>query len=157
VVALTILAAGTSLPEVATSLVAAVRGQRDLAVGNVVGSNIFNVLGILGLAGLVAPRGLETSPALLAFDLPVMVAVGVACLPIFFTGHEIRRWEGILLLIGYLLYVTYLILDSTGHDALSGFTTIALLFALPLALLGVAGSVVNAIFKRRKTDRPAPR
>jgi len=152
VVALTIVAAGTSLPEVATSVVAAVRGQRDLAVGNVVGSNIFNALGILGLAGLAAPAGLEAPTSLLAFDLPVMLAAGVACLPIFFTGHEIRRWEGGLFLAGYALYVSYLVLDSTGHDALAGFSAIALYFALPLALLGVIGSVVNALRERRPSS-----
>ena len=91
VIGLTIVAAGTSAPEVATSIVATFRGQRDIAIGNVVGSNIFNILGIVGLSGLIAPDGIAVAPAVLRFDLPVAIAVCVACLPIFFTGHSISR------------------------------------------------------------------
>ena len=100
VVGLTIVAAGTSMPEVATSVVAALRGERDIAVGNVVGSNTFNILGVLGLSALVAPTGLMVPQSMLSFDLPVMIAVAAACLPIFFTGNLIARWEGALFL-GY--------------------------------------------------------
>jgi len=150
VIGLTVVSAGTSLPEVATSLVAAFRGQRDIAVGNVIGSNIFNVLAILGATGLLAPTALPVPPSLLAFDLPVMAAVAVACLPIFFTGHEIRRWEGALLLGGYLAYVTFLVLDAAAHDALSGFTAAMLWFVLPLALLGVIGSVAGTLRAKRR-------
>lgn len=96
VIAITIVAAGTSFPELATSVVAAIRGERDIAIGNVVGSNIFNILGIIGVAGLVAPDGIAISPAVLRFDLPVAITACVACLPIFFTGHKISRWEGVL-------------------------------------------------------------
>ncbi|MDF2773712.1 MAG: Na+/Ca+ antiporter, CaCA family, partial [Geminicoccaceae bacterium] len=81
VIGLTIVAAGTSLPEVATSVLATLRGERDIAVGNVVGSNIFNLLAVLGLGSLVAPEGVPVSPGALAFDMPVMVAVAVAALP----------------------------------------------------------------------------
>ena len=94
VIGLTIVAAGTSLPEVATSILAAFRGERDIAVGNVVGSNIFNLLAVLGLAGLVAPGGLPAPAALLRFDLPVMVAVALACLPIFASGARDRALGG---------------------------------------------------------------
>ncbi|MCS7102198.1 MAG: calcium/sodium antiporter, partial [Burkholderiaceae bacterium] len=98
VIGLTVVAAGTSLPEIATSVVAALRGERDIAVGNVVGSNVFNLLGCLGAAALVAPAGLTVAPAVLNFDAWVMLAVAVACLPIFITGREIARWEGALFL-----------------------------------------------------------
>ena len=101
VIGLTIVAAGTSLPEVATSVVATIRGQRDIAVGNVVGSNTFNILGCLGVSGLVAPGGLAVAPPLLSFDLWVMLAAAVACLPIFVTGRVIARWEGSLFLLYY--------------------------------------------------------
>ncbi len=83
VIGLTIVAAGTSLPEVATSVLAAWRGERDIAVGNVVGSNIFNILGVLGVSGLLASDGLTVSTSLLRFDIPAMIAVAVACLPYF--------------------------------------------------------------------------
>ena len=94
VIGLTVVAAGTSMPEVATSIIATIRGERDIAVGNVVGSNIYNIRAVLGLAALVSPAGVGVAPAALDFDIPVMVAVAVACLPIFFTGHVIARWEG---------------------------------------------------------------
>jgi cation:H+ antiporter len=113
VIGLTIIAAGTSLPEVVTSVMAAWRGERDIAVGNVVGSNIFNILCVLGLASLVAPSGIEISTTALRFDIPVMIAVAVACLPIFFTGNVITRWEGGLFFAYYIAYTTYLILAAT--------------------------------------------
>lgn len=132
VIGLTIVAAGTSLPEVATSILAAVRGQRDIAVGNVVGSNLFNILGVLGLAGAVAPGGIPVSPVAMAFDVPVMVAVAIATLPIVFTGHRINRWEGILLLGYYAAYTGFLVLDATRHDALPAFSWVMATFVLPL-------------------------
>ncbi len=135
VVGLTIVAAGTSLPEVATSILAAIRGERDIAVGNIVGSNIFNILGVLGISASVAPAGLAVAPSLLAFDLPVMAAVAVACLPIFFTGHLIARWEGALFLAYYAAYSAYLILDASGHDAQVGFSMVMGGFVLPLTVI----------------------
>jgi cation:H+ antiporter len=141
VIGLTIVAAGTSLPEVATSVLAAVRGERDIAVGNVVGSNIFNLLSVLGLSGLLAPAGLPAPPALLRFDLPVMVAVAVACLPIFASGSLIARWEGALFLFYYAAYTAYLVLAAQQHDALPAFSAVMETFVLPLTAvtLGVVG------------------
>ena len=112
VVGLTIVAAGTSVPELATSLVAVVRGERDIAIGNVVGSNIFNILGILGLAGLMTPGGMAVPNSMLWFDLPIMVAVAAICLPIAFTDRKIGRGEGAALLVVYLAYVSYLVLSA---------------------------------------------
>jgi cation:H+ antiporter len=112
VIGLTIVAAGTSLPELATSVVASIRGERDIAVGNVVGSNLFNLLAVLGVAGVVSPSGIAVSPQVLHFDLPVMVAVAIACLPIFFTGSRISRREGALFLGGYIAYTAYLIFTA---------------------------------------------
>ena len=138
VVALTIVAAGTSLPEVATSLIAAVRGERDIAVGNVVGSNIFNVLAVLGASSVVAPDGIAVAPAALRFDIPVMITVAAACLPIFVTGAGIARWEGALFLGYYGAYLTWLVLDAQGHDAVAPFGAIMLWFVLPLTFLTLA-------------------
>jgi cation:H+ antiporter len=132
VIGLTIVAAGTSLPEVATSILAAIRGERDIAVGNVIGSNIFNILAVLGLSATVAPTSLAVSPAVLAFDIPVMVAVAVACLPIFFTGNLIARWEGFLFLAYYVAYTAYLIMLATRHDALGPYSTVMGTFVLPI-------------------------
>jgi cation:H+ antiporter len=144
VIALTIVAAGTSLPEVATSVLASLRGERDIAVGNVIGSNLFNLLGILGLSSLVAPGGSRVAPAALAFDIPVMIAVSVACLPILFTGYRIARWEGALFLAYYAAYTLYLILDAAGHDALAAFSAVMALFVIPLTAITLALLAVRA-------------
>src|SRR5690606_23112147 len=94
IIGLTVVAIGTSMPEIATSTIAAVRGERDIAIGNVVGSNIFNICAVIGVAGLVSPGGIPVSDAARHFDLWVMLAVAFACLPIMLTGREISRWEG---------------------------------------------------------------
>ncbi len=136
VIGLTIVAAGTSMPEVATSLTAALKGERDIAVGNVVGSNTFNILGCVGLSGVVAGSGgLALAPSLLNFDIWVMLAVALACLPVFLTGREIARWEGAVFLGYYLAYVTYLILAAQQHDALQAFSTTMLGFVVPLTII----------------------
>lgn len=149
IIGLTIIAAGTSMPEVATSIVAAVRGERDIAVGNVVGSNIFNLLAVLGLTSLVAPDGMPVPAPALALDLPVMIAVAFACLPIFFTGFRVARWEGWLFLAYYALYVLYLILVATQHDALPLFSSVMLLFVVPLTVITLAVLVVREMRWRR--------
>ena len=138
VIGLTIVAAGTSLPEVATSILAALRGERDIAVGNAVGSNIFNLLCVLGISALVAPAALPVSSGMLSFDLPIMIAVAVACLPIFFTGYVIARWEGLLFLAYYLAYTLWLFLHATDHDAQALFGTVMIGFVLPLTVVTLA-------------------
>jgi cation:H+ antiporter len=135
VIGLTIVAAGTSLPEVATSVVAAIKGEKDIAVGNVVGSNIFNILSVLGLTSIVAPNGISVSTAALNFDIPVMIAVAIACLPIFFTGNLISRWEGAVFLGYYVAYILYLIFEATQHDMLSAFSNAMVLFIIPITAI----------------------
>jgi cation:H+ antiporter len=136
VIALTIVAAGTSMPEVATSITAALKGERDIAVGNVVGSNTFNILGCLGLSGLAAgSAGLPLAPSLLSFDIWVMLAVSLACLPVFVTGREIARWEGGIFVGYYVAYVAYLILAAQQHDALPFFSNVMLGFVVPLTVV----------------------
>jgi cation:H+ antiporter len=137
IIGLTIVAAGTSLPEVATSIVASLRGERDIAVGNVVGSNIFNILAVLGLAAIVAPNGVVVSSAALSFDIPVMIAAALACLPVFVTGGAIARWEGALFLAYFVAYTLYLVLNAVGHDAAVQLTTV-MAFAVPLTAVTLA-------------------
>ncbi|MEO0947705.1 MAG: calcium/sodium antiporter [Cyanobacteria bacterium J06641_5] len=152
VVGLTVVAFGTSLPEGATSVIASLRGERDLAVGNVVGSNIFNILAVLGLAGAVAPAGIMVTEAAVNFDIPVMIAVALACLPIFFTGSAIARWEGILFSGYYIAYVAYLILRSTEHESLPIFSGVLLWFALPLTAVTLV--VVALRERKRRPQKP---
>jgi cation:H+ antiporter len=147
VIGLTIVAAGTSLPEMATSVWAAIRGMRDIAIGNIVGSNIFNILGVLGAAGVLSPNGIAVAPQALDFDIPVMVTVAVVCLPMFFTGRYLARWEGFVLLAYYVAYVTVLILGATGNPCL-GLVTFTLAWgALPLTVLVLAGDTYRGIVK----------
>lgn len=144
VIGLTVVAAGTSLPEVAASIVASLRGERDIAVGNVVGSNLFNLLAVLGCASAVSPEGVRVSSQALAFDLPVMVAVAVACLPIFFTGHRISRGEGALFLGYYCAYTALLILQAKGHWALPVLGIALMVFVLPLTAITLGISTWRA-------------
>lgn len=150
IIGLTLVAAGTSLPEVATSVLAAVKGERDIAVGNVVGSNIFNIVGVLGLAAVLAPNGVDVPTAAEGFDIPLMTAVAVACLPVFFTGHRIARWEGGVFLAYYAAYVTFLILDAREHDALPLFSAWMTGFVLPLTVLTLA----IGVFRHRRAGTP---
>jgi cation:H+ antiporter len=152
IIGLTIVAAGTSLPEVATSIVAAIRGERDIAVGNVVGSNIFNILAVLGLSSIVSPgQGLPVALGMIELDIPFMIAVAVACLPIFVTGNTIARWEGAVFLAYYVAYTVYLILTSTEHALLPQFQFFMIWFVAPLTLLTLAVSAYREFSTRRAT------
>ena len=151
IIGLTIVAAGTSMPEVATSITAAVKGERDIAVGNVVGSNTFNILGCLGLSGLLSgDMGLVMAPSLLAFDIWVMLAVALACLPIFMTGREIARWEGGVFLAYYAAYVAYLILATQQHAALGSFSTTMMTFVIPITVVTL---IVVLLRRGKSTDK----
>lgn len=161
VIGLTIVAAGTSLPELATSVIASLRGERDISVGNVVGSNIFNILSVLGISTVVSPQGLNVAPAVLSFDGWVMLAVAVACFPVFFNGFEIKRWEGALFVGYYIAYVVYLVLKATEHDTLPLFNTVMIGFVLPitavtlLVSLGFAWRRQRGVFARKGSNRQA--
>ena len=144
IIGLTIVAIGTSLPEVATSVMASMRGERDIAVGNIIGSNIFNIVTVLGLSSLVTSAGINVSTAALHFDIPVMIAAAVVCLPIFFTGSLISRREGLLFLGYYMAYTLYLFLNATQHESLAAFGTIMLALVLPLTAVTLAISVIRA-------------
>ena len=141
VIGLTVVAIGTSMPELATSIMAALRGERDIAVGNVVGSNLFNILGCLGAAGLVSSSGLPVPQPAIDVDLWVMLAVAFACLPVFLTGREIARWEGAVFLGYYVAYTAYLILHAGRSESLGSFNTAMLMFVIPLTVLTLAVSL----------------
>lgn len=148
-IGLTIVAFGTSLPEVAASVLASWRGERDIAVGNVVGSNLFNILCVLGLSAAVAPQGVAVSASALRFDIPVMIAVAVVCLPIFFTGQQIARWEGGLFLGYYVAYTLYLVLAETRPVMSHTLGDVMWAIVIPLTAVTLLLSVQNALRSRR--------
>lgn len=150
VIGLTIVAAGTSLPEVATSVMAALKGERDIAVGNVIGSSIFNILSVLGLSSLIAADGIHISSALLDAGLPVMVATALVCLPVFFTGQEISRAEGTLLFGYYIVYTLYLVFEATNREAAGMLSTVVLWFAIPLTSIALLAAVGQSVLRSRR-------
>jgi len=152
-IGLTVVAVGTSLPEIATSVIASLRGERDIAVGNVVGSNVFNIFGVLGASALVSQHGIAVDPGAVRFDIPVMIAASVACLPIFFRGYRIVRWEAALLLGHYFAYVTYAVLRATGHAALVPYTWFMLAFVLPLTTITLIVVLVRELRNTRRNTR----
>lgn len=106
IISLTVIAVGTSLPELATSLVAALRSEADIAVGNVIGSNIFNVAAILGITGMVRPIAIATD--IITAYLPAVLFISLIVVPITRSAFRIRRWEGAILLTAYLVLVGWL-------------------------------------------------
>lgn len=149
VIGLTIVAAGTSLPEVVTSIVATLRGQRDIAVGNVVGSNIFNILCVLGLSGLVSPTPLLAGEQMAGFDIPVMLGVAALCVPIFFIGSVLNRIEGFMFLLLYVAYVWVLIAMALSLGYLAQLQTAILYGLIPVVLAYVLVTLVLDLRKRR--------
>lgn len=129
VIGLTIVAVGTSLPEVATSLIAALKNESDIAVGNAVGSNIFNLLGVLGIAGIVSPHSIPIQQYVLQFDLPVMVFVALVTLPIFYIDNRISRFEGGLLLAYFVTYMGYILLRAAESSTLPALQFFIICFA----------------------------
>lgn len=148
VIGLTIVAAGTSLPEVMTSLMATFRGQRDIAVGNVVGSNTFNILCVLGVSGVIAPESLTLSDQLAGIDMPVMMAVALLCLPLFFTGSVLSRSEGVLFVLLYLSYLAYMLAVAIGSPHTADLVNVIVYALIPAALLFVCGSLIRDLRKR---------
>ncbi|HNL81345.1 MAG TPA: calcium/sodium antiporter, partial [Agitococcus sp.] len=112
VIGLTIVAIGTSLPELATSVMASLKGERDIAVGNILGSNLFNIGAVLGLSSLVAPDGLPVAHSSLMTDIPVMIVVALICLPVFLANYTITRLDGMTFVVCYVAYVVYLVLAA---------------------------------------------
>ncbi|MDA1260638.1 MAG: calcium/sodium antiporter [Planctomycetota bacterium] len=151
VIGLTVIALGTSLPELATSVLASLRGQRDLAVGNVIGSNLFNLLAVLGIAGIGRPSGVPVSAQVLAFDLPVMVATMVICLPLFL-DRKVGRGRGGLFLLCYAFYLTYLLLSATGHSKLPAYRGAMLGWVLPVLVMIIILLAVRAARASRSVD-----
>ncbi|KOR27116.1 hypothetical protein TI03_07535, partial [Achromatium sp. WMS1] len=128
--------------------VASIRGERDIAVGNIIGSNIFNILAVLGATSMVASNGIPVSIQTQQFDIPIMIAAAISCLPIFFTDHVVSRWEGALLFGYYVIYMIYLFLLATQSIELPVFNSIIFGVVAPLTILVLAISLIKAIRSR---------
>ncbi|MFP5577172.1 MAG: calcium/sodium antiporter [Acidimicrobiia bacterium] len=152
VIGLTVVAIGTSLPELATSLMAAIRGQRDIAVGNVVGSNLFNLLCVLGATGIVSPDPIPVADSSLQVDFPVVLGATVVLVPIVWKGFRIERWEGAVLMASYAVYVLFLVLDANDSGAVNVIGPAALVVA-PLVFLGFSVAGVQGWQQHRRDQR----
>ncbi|WP_321359244.1 calcium/sodium antiporter [Pseudomonas extremaustralis] len=152
IIGLTLIGVGTSLPCLATSLIAALRGQREIAVGNVIGSNLFNLLGVLGLTALLAPSPLSVSPNALDFDLPVMLSVVVLCLPVFYSGYRVTRAEGLVLLGLYLAYGLHVMAFTTGMPLANKLEQLMLYYVLPVLVAFLLFSTLRAWRRQHKRE-----
>ncbi|WP_298720154.1 calcium/sodium antiporter [uncultured Ferrovibrio sp.] len=112
-IGLTVVAIGTSSPELVTTLVSTIRRQRDIAIGNLLGSSAYNILIILGVTCVVPSSPIPVAPSLIKIDIPVMVAVALACVPVFYSGRQVSRGEGMLFVAAYLSYLGYLVIVRT--------------------------------------------
>lgn len=150
VIGLTIVAAGTSLPEVVTSIVATIRGERDIAVGNVVGSNIFNILCVLGISGIVSPTPLLAGEQMSQIDIPVMLAVAALCVPLFFAGAILNRIEGAMFLTLYVAYTWFLVAMALDKPYLAELQDGILYGLVPLVVAYVLVSLAWDFRKKRQ-------
>ncbi|MDO5630097.1 MAG: calcium/sodium antiporter [Mobilicoccus sp.] len=154
VIGLTIVAIGTSLPELAATVVAVRRGEFSMAVGNIVGSNIANIGLVLGVPTIIAPDGIGVPASSIALDLPLMIAAALALVIVAVTGGRIIRLEGAIFIALYLAYIAYMILDSANHDAQDGFSLVMAGLVLPLLVLVGVISLVNEVRTRRRSPAP---
>lgn len=113
IIGLTIVAVGTSAPELVTTIIATIKNDRDVAVGNLIGSSITNILVILGITCILVPGGIDVSKDILWFDLPLAALVAIICYPVFRSDKKISRTEGTVFVSLYLVYITSLILFRT--------------------------------------------
>jgi cation:H+ antiporter len=151
VIGLTIVAAGTSMPELVTSLVAAYRGKADLAIGNVIGSNLLNQLVILGVCATVSgTRGLAVDPVMIQRDLPIMVLTTLACLPIFWTKGVITRLEGGILVTLYGAYLVEQLLVNISPGYSDEFRLLVMVVLVPTVMVFLAWQMLAWREQRRQ-------
>jgi cation:H+ antiporter len=150
VVGLTVVAVGSSAPEIATAVMAAKRGFPELAVGSVIGSNIFNLL-LVGGATIIFSPNIAIPLEAFQFDIPIMLVSSIACLPIFATGHRIDRWEGVLFLVCFLAFTILLFVKPTADPTFPTWRQLVWPFVTPLIL---ATGLAVVTHKYRKVSSP---
>lgn len=146
IIGLTVVAIGTSLPEIVTSVLAAVRGEKDLAVGSIIGSNILNILSVIGISGLFTSY-IPVQQTLINIDMMILLGISILCVPFFYSGKIISRTEGAILFSCYLLYLTYLYLDSMQSNLISQFINGIFYGVIPAVVIY---SVVVVVIEMRK-------
>jgi cation:H+ antiporter len=114
-----------------------------------VGSNLFNILAVLGITATVSPHSIPIPDGAIAIDLPVMIAVAIACLPIFWNGYALQRWEGTLFLAYYAAYLVWLVLDAAEHPFRDEYAVVVLAFVIPLTAVTF---VAIAVAQRRRHE-----
>jgi cation:H+ antiporter len=154
IIGLTIIAAGTSLPEVATSVSAALKGERDIAIGNVVGSNVFNLGAVLGFSSLASLGNLSVAASLQAVDLPLALAVSLICVPFFRTGYVLTRANGAVLLGSWIVYVAWLVLKEQQSPVLPTMSFIVLRLLLPALIVGAVVTMVKSLHDEHRARGP---
>ncbi len=152
VIGLTIVAAGTSLPELATSVTAALKGERDIAIGNVVGSNIFNIGAVLGISSLASLGSLSVSPSMRAVDIPLSLAVSLICVPFFRSGYVLTRANGAVLLGSWVVYVAWLVLQEQQAAALPLVSFLLLRFFVPTLIVGAVLVMVKSLHHEHRSS-----
>ncbi|MEK7991524.1 MAG: calcium/sodium antiporter [Thiotrichaceae bacterium] len=135
IIGLTIIAIGTSLPELAATVAASIRGEKDMIIGGAIGSNLFNISMVLGVSSMIAPNGIAVSPTALNVDMLIMIAVAILCLPTFFSGKQLDRWEGVLFLAYYAAYTIFLLLSALDHPSLPLFNQVMLWGVIPVTIV----------------------
>ncbi len=150
IIGLTIVSAGTSAPELTTAVIAALRGQTDLAIGNAVGASVINVLGVIGAAALVSKGGLEVPSDALRLDFPVALSVGIIVLAIAIIGRQAGRRDGLFMLGFYGVYLIALIAISIDHDLLTPASIIVFGVVLPVSAITASYVIFRAV------RRPGP-
>lgn len=148
IIGLTVVACGSAAPEVVISITAARKGESDIAVGNIIGSCIFNILCVLGFTVLLFPNQ-EITRAAINFDIPIMVVSSVLCIPLFMTDMKVSRWEGAVLVLSFVSYISWITLDSTDHDAAEPFGKFVMFFLVPIMASAVLFTFVR--YMKRKT------
>lgn len=134
IIGITILACGSGTPEVVISVMAARKKEYDIAIGNIIGSCIFNILFVLGTSIIIFPNQ-PIPPEALNFDIPIMILTSIICLPICLSDQKVSRIEGLLLLLYFVSYISFIILNSSGHDAIEPFGKIVGLFFIPITMI----------------------
>lgn len=148
VIGITVIAIGTSLPELATSVVAGIKGEQDISIGNIVGSNIFNIVMVIGFCAIFADGGIDVQPVSLSLDIPMVILTTILCIPIFLTGFKVTKLEGLVFLICFGLYMANLYLHTIEHNMAFDFKNIT--FAL---MIIITLSAITKFFIHRKASR----